>query len=362
MHMIRGAALLLIGAQIANAQQPISNGAFVVRLGRDTLSVEQFTRTANRLEGDLVRRSPTTNVTHYVINTGPDGAITSAELTMKRADGSVIRTLTPTIPAATFVMLPESYAPYELWLGHLRSTKTDTSNVTVAAPMGGPAGKLGVRMLPRDSARVWFFGSPMRLRVDAAGRLLGLDGRATTLKYEVTRVPNVNVAQVASSFAATDAAGKAYGTSVSRRDTLRAQIGGANIWVDYGRPLARGRDVFNRGVLGDTLWRTGANAATQFRTDKDLLIEGKRLPAGTYTLWTRVTGDNASYTLVFNSQTGQWGTEYHPDRDVLAVPLRVSRVPVTEEFTIATDATAPATVLTFAWGTLRLAARVEPAP
>ena len=360
--MIRRALLLLAGPLVAGAQQPISSGAFVVRLGRDTLSVEQFTRTGNRLEGDLVRRSPTTNVTHYVLNTAPDGSIASAEVTIRRPDGSVVRTLTPAIPAATFVMLPESYAPYELWLSQLRGKKQDSSTVTVAAPMGGPAGKLGVRMLARDSARVWFFGSPMRLHVDNAGRLLGLDGRATTLKYEVTRVPSVNIAQVAASFAAGDAAGKSYGTFVSRRDTLRAQIGGANLWIDYGRPLTRGRDVFTHGVLGDTLWRTGANAATQFRTDKDLLIEGKRLAAGTYTLWTRVSGDNSAYTLIFNSQTGQWGTEYHPDRDVLAVPLRVSRVPVTEEFTIATDATAPASVLTFAWGTLRLSARIEPAP
>lgn len=353
---------MLAAAQVLAAQQPISSGAFVVRLGRDTLSVEQFTRTANRLEGDLVRRSPTTNVTHYVVNTGPDGSITSVQLTMKRPDGSVVRSASPQIPASTFLMLPESYAPYELWLAQLRSTKRDSADVTVVAPLGGPAGKLATRMLPRDSARVWFFGSPLRLRVDGAGRLLGLDGRATTLKYEVSRVASADIAKVTGSFAERDAAGKSYGVWVSPRDTLRAQVGSANLWVDYGRPLTRGRDVFTNGVLGDTLWRTGANAATQFRTDKDLLIEGKRLAAGTYTLWTRVTGDNASYTLIFNSQTGQWGTEYHPDRDVLAVPLRVSRVPITEEFTIGIDATSPASVLTFAWGTLRLAVRVEPAP
>ncbi|HEY4303089.1 MAG TPA: DUF2911 domain-containing protein [Gemmatimonadaceae bacterium] len=359
--MIRRALALLATALTLGAQQPISSGAFVVRLGRDTLSVEQFTRTTNRLEGDLVRRSPTTNITHYIVNTNADGSIASAELTMKRADGSVVRSLSPTIAAGSFVMLPESYAPYELWLAQLRSTKRDSADVTVVAPLGGPSGKLATRMLSRDSVRVWFFGSPMRLRVDAAGRLLGLDGRATTLKYEVTRVASVNIATIAASFASGDAAGKSYGVFVSRRDTLRAQVGGANVWIDYGRPLARGRDVFNRGVLGDTLWRTGANAATQFHTDKDLLIGGKRLAAGTYTLWTRVSGDNSSYTLLFNSQIGQWGTEYHADRDILGVPLRAATVPVTEEFTIGLDATSPASDMTFAWGTLRLSVRVEPA-
>src|SRR3954471_8867053 len=115
----RTLAVMLAASALAAQQQPISSGAFVVRLGRDTLSVERFTRTANRLEGDLVRRSPTTNVTHYIINTGADGNITSAELTMKRPDGSVVRSVSPPIPTDAFIMLPESYAPYELWLSHL---------------------------------------------------------------------------------------------------------------------------------------------------------------------------------------------------------------------------------------------------
>lgn len=360
--MIRLPFLSLVAAGALAAQQPISRGAFVVRLGRDTLSVEQFTRTATQLEGDLVRRSPTTNITHYVIRLSPDGSIASAELTMRRPDGSIVRSVSPQVAASTFLMLPESYAPYELWLAELRATRRDTADVVVTAPLGGPAGKLAVRLTSRDSARVWFFGSPLRIHTDDAGRLLGLDGRATTLKYEVTRVPSIDVPRVTASFAERDAAGKSYGVWVSPRDTLRAQIGGATIWVDYGRPLARGRDVFSNGVLGDTLWRTGANAATQFRTDKDLLVEGKRLAAGTYTLWMRVAPDNSSYALVFNSQIGQWGTEHHADRDVLSVRLRAAQVPITEEFTIATDATSPASLLTFAWGTLRLSARIESAP
>jgi hypothetical protein len=152
------------------------------------------------------------------------------------------------------------------------------------------------------------------------------------------------------------------GPPLSGRDTVRAQIGNANVWIDYGRPKLRGRDVFVRGVLGDTLWRTGANQATQFRTDKDLLVDGKRLKAGTYTLWTRITPNNSSYTLVFNAQTGQWGTEYDRKRDVLSVPLRASRAPIMEELTISVDPTSPASMLTLAWGTLRLQTKVEGAP
>jgi hypothetical protein len=54
--------------------------------------------------------------------------------------------------------------------------------------------------------------------------------------------------------------------------TVQAAVGSAHLWIDYGRPALRGRDVWANGVLGDTLWRTGANAATQFRTDVDLVL------------------------------------------------------------------------------------------
>jgi hypothetical protein len=164
---------------------------------------------------------------------------------------------------------------------------------------------------------------------------------------------------IAKRFAADDARGHAYGPAVSPRDTLRVRIGVADFMVDYGRPSKRGRVIFDHGVLGDTLWRTGANAATQFSTDRDLVMGTQTLKAGRYTLWTRVSG--ASYTLIFNSQTGQWGTEHDPARDVLQVALAraVMKTPI-ETFTIGI-ATVPndtrSGVLHLRWDTTDLSLR-----
>ena len=58
------------------------------------------------------------------------------------------------------------------------------------------------------------------------------------------------------------------------------------------------------------VWRTGANEATHFRTDRDLMFGDTRVPAGSYTLWT-VPGPEG-WTVIFNRQTGQWGTVYDP--------------------------------------------------
>jgi hypothetical protein len=127
------------------------------------------------------------------------------------------------------------------------------------------------------------------------------------------------------------------------------------VWVDYGRPALRGRNVWVNGVLGDTIWRTGANAATQLRTDADLTIGGAPVPAGTYTLWTRATA--SGYQLIINKQSGQWGTEYHPDRDLARVPLRESSVATpAERFTIVLD---PQGALNMTWGTKLLSVPIN---
>jgi hypothetical protein len=104
-------------------------------------------------------------------------------------------------------------------------------------------------------------------------------------------------------------------------------IGRAHLRISYGRPALRGRNVFVHGVLGDTVWRTGANAPTLLSTDHDLAIGGKVLPTGQYTLWTRVASDNSSYALVFSSQSGRTCLDYRPQFDVLEVPLRTDSMP-----------------------------------
>lgn len=111
------------------------------------------------------------------------------------------------------------------------------------------------------------------------------------------------------------------GARLSPLDSVKATIQGAEIDVQYGRPSMRGRTIFGKLVPYGQVWRTGANEATHFRTSADLRIGDTRVPAGHYTLYTLPEKD--AWTLVVNEQTGQWGTEYHPDRDVARIPLNV---------------------------------------
>lgn len=85
--------------------------------------------------------------------------------------------------------------------------------------------------------------------------------------------------------------------------------------VDYGQPFARGRAVEGTLIPNDTIWRTGANAATSFTTDVNLKVGDVTVPKGSYTLYTRWS-PKSGMQLVISKQTGQWGTEYAQSNDL----------------------------------------------
>ncbi|MEM7086380.1 MAG: DUF2911 domain-containing protein [Bacteroidota bacterium] len=85
-----------------------------------------------------------------------------------------------------------------------------------------------------------------------------------------------------------------------------------NIEVFYSSPSKKGREIFGALVPYDEVWRTGANEATTFTTNKDLLIEGQTLPAGAYTLWT-IPGEK-SWKIIFNSKMYSWGVRWQDSK------------------------------------------------
>jgi len=111
------------------------------------------------------------------------------------------------------------------------------------------------------------------------------------------------------------------------------------IRVFYNRPYKKGREIFGGLVPYDKVWRTGANEATTFETDKDLIFEGKTLKKGKYTIWT-IPGEEV-WTIIFNSEYGQWGigadgeANRNPAMDVLSVTVHaVQSQREFEQFTI----------------------------
>lgn len=367
--------LLALAAAPAGAQRAAApaaeEAAFIVRLGTDTVAVERFTRTAARLDGERLLRFPRTALVRYSAALGTGGAITrfessavpletdstpastsvvfgmdSVRVTLAGGDGTRAYALNPgTMEVSIF--LPLSFALYEQLVRRVIGRGSDSADAELIFPGVFNPLPASVRRTAPDSAVIDFFGAPLLVHTDRAGRILGADGSRTTQKVTVTRERRVDIVALARAFAARERTEGAIG-QLSSRDTVRAAIGGAEILIEYGRPRVRGRTIMGGVVPWGEIWRTGANAATGFTTSADLLLGGAGIPAGSYTLYSLPRPDGAD--LIVNRQTGQWGTEYDPSLDLVRVPLtrRTLTAPV-EEFTIAIDSADGGARLRFAW-------------
>ena len=103
---------------------------------------------------------------------------------------------------------------------------------------------------------------------------------------------------------------KKYTKSHSPLAEARFQKDGLSVKVDYCQPAAKSRLIFGEKRAGalqpfGQYWRVGANEATTFETNADLVINGKDLKAGKYSLYA-IPGQ-AIWTIAFNSNWDRWG-------------------------------------------------------
>jgi hypothetical protein len=99
-------------------------------------------------------------------------------------------------------------------------------------------------------------------------------------------------------------------------------LNGKTVTITYNSPRMRGRKIMGELVPYGKQWRTGANPATSFVTDGDLMVGDLHVPAGKYTLSTLPAAPGTPWQLIINKQTGQWGTEYHEDQDLGRTPMQ----------------------------------------
>ncbi|WP_373059784.1 DUF2911 domain-containing protein [Zunongwangia sp. H14] len=125
----------------------------------------------------------------------------------------------------------------------------------------------------------------------------------------------------------------------SPEDTIQYEDNGFKMEVFYNRPYKKGREIFGGLVPYGEVWRTGANEATTFETNKDILVDGSLLKAGKYTLWTIPGVD--SWKVIFNSHMYPWGINVDksayrdPQYDALILEIGVDKLQEdVEQFTI----------------------------
>lgn len=343
-------ALLALGPAAHAGAQQRDSAAFVVRLGTDTLSMERYVRTADRIVMEGVQRSPSTMTHRLELLLAPEGHVTAGHWVVTRpgaaepvarrtinyvGDTAVITTVQGTtsrevrVAARDAVVLAGPfYTPYEMLL--MRAVAAPGARVTLPLLAGTTVTTIPLERVAPDSVALQNqFGEPMRAHVDARGRLLHLHTPAFTT---VERVAWLDIEGMAREFLARDASGRGLGP-LSPRHAARTKIGDANLWIDYGRPAMRGRPVWGQLVPYGEVWRLGANEATHFTTDRTIELGTLRLAPGTYTLFLRPAASD--WTLIVNRGTGMSGLERDSTLDVGRVPMTLEPTarPV-EQFTI----------------------------
>lgn len=121
---------------------------------------------------------------------------------------------------------------------------------------------------------------------------------------------------------------------LSPKETVKGNINGVETEIVYCRPSARNRKMIGGKEPFGKVWRTGANAATTIEFDKPVRIEGKRLPAGKYALFT--IPNEKEWTIIFNKDYNQQGAyNYDEKKDVLRVNVKPKKAgQFVETFTI----------------------------
>jgi len=358
--------------------------AYVETLGVDTVAVEVFSRTADGFEGKVLIRSPMTQVAHYKATLTPDGNVAtmnvdwstppenpdghppigfnvviegdSATVEMTGPNAGTTRMAAPAGVIPTAGLTPMSYAVLEQAVRQSVAAGGEEYPVHFIIPARGRISPNAIRRVDEDVISFDFFGSPFYAQITPEGGIVHRSGEHTTMKVVGARA-DVDFEALAADYAARDARGEGMGPA-SPQATVQVEVGGANLEVVYSRPGKRGREIWGALVPWNEVWRTGANAATSFTTDRDLVIGGTAVPAGSYTLWSVFTEGSAQ--LIINKQTGQWGTQYDAEQDLARVDLEKQDLPhPVERFTIGIESTDDGAMLGLTWDTVRYIVPIE---
>lgn len=156
-------------------------------------------------------------------------------------------------------------------------------------------------------------------------------------------------------------------------DIARTSIVGKKVEIEYGRPILKGRTLAElmKQLPPDRIWRAGSGPVTILSTETDLVIGGKKVPAGNYSLY-MYCPENGDYALVINSELGEpsggalqkatsdRSNRAYPhfmdytmaiaDKEVARVPLKQIKSPKTEVLIYSFDSAGDGALLTIAWG------------
>lgn len=360
-------SLLILALLLSCSDPQPEPSSFITTLGNDTLVIEQFTMLPEKVEAKVLIRTPTTQYMVQTLQTGADGSFREfksatydpanitgdpiEEQTINVVGDSLVRTnRRDTIQRSTAFAYEPSilpwfdmvHWPYEVATRRMVRDGSESQDQLMLA--GRSPAIFEIRTIASDSVSIKHpFRGTMYGRIDDHGALKYFNATATTRKLIVKGGGPVDMNALAEQFA-----DKGIG-SLSGEGKTESIVHGANIVLSFGQPARRGRELFGGIVPWNERWRTGANRATHFKTDKDLRFGELEVPAAEYTLFTIPTPEGG--TLIINKQTGQNGNRYDESKDLGRIPMNILENDTSVElFTIDAIERGDKGVLQLKWG------------
>lgn len=353
--------------------QTIESSAFITRLGNDTLAVEVFSISEEEATASVLLRSPGTVIIEYNLVMDENGMLQSLDAVYKDPitdsvsgqdhlyrDGDSIRyeyeqrgqTRNGAVAADENILpfIDMVHWPFDIMTKRAYQHEGITEQPLIS---GSRVFSFELNKISPDSMTVKHpTRGTMGTMVNGQGEMVFLEASQTTRALTVERSENVDFDALAKKFAEQDKSGNSFG-ALSGRGETDVTVMGANILIDYGTPLKRGRDIWGSLVKYGKRWRTGANRATHFKTDKDLVFGDLEVPAGEYTLFT--IPEEEGGILIINTQIGQNGQTYDETLDLGRVPLQFRDLDsVVEVFTITAEEEDGKGMLKLQWDEMEL--------
>jgi len=160
---------------------------------------------------------------------------------------------------------------------------------------------------------------------------------------------------IALAFSLSDNAQAQKKKPASPEKTVNASINNKDITIIYSAPYKKDREIFGGLVPYEKVWRTGANNATTIEVSADVMIGGKSLKAGMYSLFTIPNKDK--WTVIINEDAKQWGSYgYKEDKDVLRFDVTPTTTSQTEQFDISIS---PEGMVSLVWDTTKASFEIK---
>jgi Protein of unknown function (DUF2911) len=324
-----------------------TTSAYIFRLGKDTVAYEQFTRSKDFIEGDILSLYPRLSLNHFKLEIGPDNRVKGFESALSyfsegKADapflqksGSVEDTIVTqqafrngkvdSFFTSKFSVISGSVPFFDNndVLGFEQMIRyaslSDKDSIALNRFTNGPMNSY-VKKINKDTyeSKVFFF--PVHIKVNSDQQIVSLDATSSTIKTIATKIAPVNFNKLIQSFAQKEKATGFTGL-VSPVDTFKTSFNSTDFQITYGRPYKRGREIFGNIVPWNSVWRLGANFATHFIASKDLRFGEFTLPAGRYTLWMIPRQGKDSCELIINKAVNIFGTQYQKAKDLVRLPV-----------------------------------------